>query len=91
MTRDELLRAGAVAVVMDPTTPASDLDAVRAFGRWWAAGVDLWCGPPPMKPYVVLIAPNRERLEKKKSQNPDYVTDGTAAIVARPHPLLTVL
>jgi hypothetical protein len=37
------------------------------------------------------IAPNRERLEKKKSQNPDSVTDGTAAIVARPHPLLTVL
>jgi hypothetical protein len=37
------------------------------------------------------IQPNRERLEKKRAKDPGYVADGTAAIVARPHPLLTVL
>jgi hypothetical protein len=37
------------------------------------------------------IEPHRERLEKKRSQNSGYVADGTVAIVANPHPLLTVL
>jgi hypothetical protein len=37
------------------------------------------------------IEPNRERLEKKRSQDPGYVADGTVAIVAKPHPFLTVV
>jgi hypothetical protein len=37
------------------------------------------------------IEPNRERLEKKRRQDPGYVADGTTRIVARPHPSLTVL
>jgi hypothetical protein len=37
------------------------------------------------------IEPNRERLEKKRSKDPAYVADGTVAIVAKPHPFLTVL
>ncbi len=38
-----------------------------------------------------VIEPNRERLEKKRRQDPGYVADGTAAIVAKAHPFLTVV
>ena len=37
------------------------------------------------------IQPNRERLEKKRSQNPGYVADGTVAVLSRQHPSLTVV